>query len=140
MDYLTLDQPQFESMFPMADSSHQIPPAYSIGSAQAFYNLEGGAIGSTYEVYGERQAHPVYPINGTDDGVDGAKGPRLTPEQLIFLEDEFLRDNKPNTDHKKRLAERMCVEYSKVNVSGHFVQVTFCRLTLVAELVSESTG
>ena len=140
MEYHHLDDPHFESMFPMADSGHQIPPTYPVDPAQAFYSLEGGVVGSTYEVYDERQVHPAYSINGTDEGVDGSKGPRLTPEQLIFLEDEFSRQNKPNTDRKRTLAERMGVEYPKVNVSIHAAQVTIFQLTLVAELVSESTS
>ena len=43
--------------------------------------------------------------------------PRLTKEQHDILENEFLKQAKPNTNSKKRFAEVLGVSLDKVNVS-----------------------
>ena len=55
-------------------------------------------------------------MSNTDDGDLGTRS-RLTQEQLATLEAEFTERYKPNTKYKKNLAEKMGVEFQKVNVS-----------------------
>lgn len=59
-----------------------------------------------------------------DDGDLGTRS-RLTQEQLATLEAEFAERYKPNTEYKKSLAEKMGVEFQKVNVRDRPACVIF---------------
>ena len=84
---------------------------------------DGAAIPSTHYLFDDRIGFSEYNTATTDEVVDASKGPRLTQEQLGFLEQEFLHNYKPNTDHKRALAQRMGVELTKVNVSRYTPRV-----------------
>ena len=78
----------------------------------------------SYKTYDDRQGFPTQNMTNTDDGDLGTRS-RLTQEQLATLEAEFAERYKPNTEYKKTLAERMGVEFQKVNVSDHRAGVIF---------------
>ena len=125
MEYVHYDHPQPESTFPGADSIHQIPPTFPMDHSQLYHPLDGAAIDSNYGPYDERHAYHGFGMANADDGIDAAKGPRLTQEQLGHLEGEFARHYKPSTEHKKTLADSMGVEYAKVNVSHTISDLAF---------------
>ena len=103
-------------------AEHHFPSAFHSDASQDFRQADGLAMPSAYGLYDESQTYHGLPIPGVDDNGDMANRARLTSEQLAELEREFSVNHKPNTDHKKVLADRMRVEYPKVNVSG--VQLT----------------
>ena len=60
---------------------------------------------------------PASPTENPED-VDTSTRPRLTPEQVTQLEEEFSKLPKPNTDFKKNLADRIGLTLARVNVSS----------------------
>ena len=125
MEYTHYDHPQPESTFPGAESVHQMSSGFSMDQSQVFHTLDGAAIGSNYGPYDERNAYHGFGMANSEEGMDAAKGPRLTQEQLGHLEGEFARHYKPSTEHKKALADGMGVEYAKVNVSSDSSDLAF---------------
>ncbi|KAL6717968.1 hypothetical protein ACLMJK_004053 [Lecanora helva] len=97
------------------ESWSSVPPTYQMDLPQTFYANDGLVIGPNYGVYDERQTNPAQNMGSVDENVDAGKGPRLTSEQLVILEDQFSKNYKPNTEHKRVLADSMGVEYAKVN-------------------------
>ena len=99
-------------------AEHHFSSTYSSDNSQAFHTTDVISMAPSYGLYDEGQGYHGLPVPGMDDNVDMANRARLTTEQLAELEREFAVNHKPNTDHKKMLADRMRVEYSKVNVSN----------------------
>ena len=125
MEYSHNDHHGPEFIFPAADAIHQIPTGVPMDDSQAFHTTDAAAIGPAYGAYDETHFFQGYSMHNADEPIDTARGPRLTQEQLAHLEEEFARNFKPNTDHKKALADEMRVEYAKVNVSHCPARVTF---------------
>lgn len=109
------DYPQPESMFPTADSGYQFHGSMPKNDSHDYHTAEDTSFQTTYKPYNERQAYPTQNVTNTDDGDLGTRS-RLTQEQLATLEAEFAERYKPNTEYKKSLAEKMGVEFQKVNV------------------------
>ena len=130
---------QPESMFPTADSAYQFPAPMSKNESHDYHAVKDIPFQTNYKPYNERQAYPAQHIANTDDGDLGTRS-RLTQEQLATLEAEFAERYKPNTEYKKTLAERMGVEFQKVNVGDHPCFLSLFVLTEFAELVSESAS
>lgn len=107
---------QPESMFPAADSGYQFPGSMSKNELHDYHTAEDSPFQVTYKPYNERQSYSAQNIANTDDGDLGTRS-RLTQEQLATLEAEFAERYKPNTEYKKTLAEKMGVDFQKVNVS-----------------------
>ena len=103
-------------MFPFADPNQQMPSSLSMDHSQGYTTLDGPLNGSGREPLNDHQAYYGQGMGNIEDGGDAARGPRLSQEQLAYLEGEFALHYKPSTDHKKALAERMGVEFAKVNV------------------------
>ena len=53
-----------------------------------------------------------------DDAEKSEHRPRLTPEQVAELEQGFLKNPKPSTEHKHRLADELDVTIERINVSN----------------------
>lgn len=111
-------------MFPAADSAYQFPGSMPKNESHDYHTAEDTPFQVSYKPYNERQSYPAQNISNTDDGDLGTRS-RLTQEQLATLEAEFAERYKPNTEYKKSLAEKMGVEFQKVNVSGHPACVIF---------------
>lgn len=109
---------QPESMFPAADSGYQFPGSMPKNESHDYHTAEDTPFQVNYKPYNERQSYPAQNIANTEDGDLGTRS-RLTQEQLATLEAEFAERYKPNTEYKKTLAEKMGVEFQKVNVSDH---------------------
>lgn len=105
---------QPESMFPAADSGYQFPGSMSKNELHDYHTAEDSPFQVTYKPYNERQSYSAQNIANTDDGDLGTRS-RLTQEQLATLEAEFAERYKPNTEYKKTLAEKMGVDFQKVN-------------------------
>ena len=52
-----------------------------------------------------------------DDGNEVATRPRLTKDQVDMLEAEFIKNPKPNSGHKRYLAEHTKLTMNRVAVS-----------------------
>lgn len=130
---------QPESMFPVADSGYQFPGSMPKTEPHDYHTAEDTPFQVNYKPYNERQGYPAQSLNNTEDGDLGTRS-RLTQEQLATLEAEFAERYKPNTEYKKTLAEKMGVEFQKVNVSDHRACVILGIDLDMAELVSESPG
>ena len=128
---------QPESMFPTADSAYQFSAPMSKNESHEYPAAK--EIQFQTNSYNERQPYSAQHITNTDDGDLGTRS-RLTQEQLATLEAEFAERYKPNTEYKKTLAERMGVEFQKVNVGDHPCFLSLFVLTAFAELVSESAS
>ena len=115
---------QPESMFPAADSGFQFPASMPKKESRDYHTVEDKSFQVNYKPYNDRQAYPAQNITNTDDSDLGTRS-RLTQEQLATLEAEFAERYKPNTEYKKGLAEKMGVEFQKVNVSDHPARVIF---------------
>ena len=115
---------QPESMFPAADSSYQFPGSIPQNESHNYHPAEDTPFQVNYKPYNERQGYPAPNMSNTDDGDLGTRS-RLTQEQLATLEAEFAERYKPNTEYKKSLAEKMGVEFQKVNVSDRLACVIF---------------
>lgn len=107
---------QPESMFPAADSGYQFSGSMPKNELHDYHTAEDTPFQVNYKPYNERQTYPAQNIANTDEGDLGTRS-RLTQEQLATLEAEFAERYKPNTEYKKSLAEKMGVEFQKVNVS-----------------------
>ena len=107
---------QPESMFPAADCGYQFAGSMPKNELHDYHTAEDTPFQVNYKPYNERQTYPTQNIANTDDGDLGTRS-RLTQEQLATLEAEFAERYKPNTEYKKSLAEKMGVEFQKVNVS-----------------------
>lgn len=129
---------QPESMFPTADSGYQFQGSMPKTESHDYHPAEDTSFQANYKPYNERQGYSAHSAANTDDGDLGTRS-RLTQEQLATLEAEFAERYKPNTEYKKSLAERMGVEFQKVNVR-HRSACLILRIDLTAELVSESPG
>lgn len=105
-------------MFPTADPGYQFPGSMPKNESHDYQSAEDTTFQVNYKPYTERQNYPAQSIANTDDGDLGTRS-RLTQEQLATLEAEFADKYKPNTEYKKTLAEKMGVEFQKVNVSNH---------------------
>lgn len=101
-------------MFPAADSAYQFPGSMPKNESHDYHTAEDTPFQVSYKPYNERQSYPAQNISNTDDGDLGTRS-RLTQEQLATLEAEFAERYKPNTEYKKSLAEKMGVEFQKVN-------------------------
>ena len=107
---------QPESMFPTADSSgYQFQGSMPKNESHSYHVAEDTSFQAKQMSYNERQGYPTQTVNNTDDSDLGTRS-RLTQEQLATLEAEFAERYKPNTEYKKSLAEKMGVEFQKVNV------------------------
>lgn len=115
---------QPESMFPAADSGYHFPGSMPKNESQDYHTAEDTPFQVNYKPYNERPGYPPQNVGNTDDGDLGTRS-RLTQEQLATLEAEFAERYKPNTEYKKTLAERMGVEFQKVNVSDFTAGVIF---------------
>ncbi len=115
---------QPESMFPAADSGFQFPVSMPKNEPRDYHTAEDTPFQVNYKPYTERQGYQAQNITSTDDSELGTRS-RLTQEQLAILEAEFADKYKPNTEYKKCLAEKMGVEFQKVNVSDHPARVIF---------------
>ena len=133
MAYNHFDYSQRETLFAAPDSSCQIPSSFSIGPTQDYPAVNEVSMGHNYGSYEHTQGSRVF---GTDEG-EVASRSRLTQEQIAELEREFAIKPKPNTEEKKRMADRMGVDYPRVNVSGSPVHV-ISYIDMVLELVSKS--
>lgn len=118
------DYSQPEPMFSAADNGFQYPGSMPKNESHDYHPAEDTPFQVNYKPYNERQGYPAQSITNTDDGDLGTRS-RLTQEQLATLEAEFAERYKPNTEYKKTLAERMGVEFQKVNVSDQPVCVIF---------------
>ena len=107
---------QPESMFSAADSGYQFPGSMPQNESHNYHPAEDTPFQVNYKPYDEPQGYPASNMSNTDDGDLGTRS-RLTQEQLATLEAEFAERYKPNTEYKKSLAEKMGVEFQKVNVS-----------------------
>lgn len=87
-------------------------------SAREYQAAKGASMASNYGMYDDRPGYQGASMTSTDESADAANRARLTQEQLAQLEREFVVHHKPNTEYKKSLAEQMCVDYAKVNVSN----------------------
>ena len=116
MSYLAFDNPQPALMFSPADPIRQASTTFSTDQSQVLNAMDGAPYVSNFGGYEESNGYPGYGVGNQDEGIDAARGPRLTQDQLAQLELEFARNFKPNTDYKRGLAERMGVDYSKVTV------------------------
>ncbi|CAD6566282.1 MAG: hypothetical protein ASARMPREDX12_005628 [Alectoria sarmentosa] len=105
---------QPESMFPAADPGYQFPGSIPKNESHDYHTAEDTPFQVNYKPYNERQSYPAQNIANTEDGDLGTRS-RLTQEQLATLEAEFAERYKPNTEYKKTLAEKMGVEFQKVN-------------------------
>ena len=126
---------QPESMFPTADSVYQFPASMSKNESHDYHAAKDIQFQTNYKP----QPYSAQHITNTDDGDLGTRS-RLTQEQLATLEAEFAERYKPNTEYKKTLAERMGVEFQKVNVGDPPCLLSLFVLTEFAELVSESAS
>ena len=109
---------QPESMFPATDSSYQFQGSMPKNEPNDYHNADDTSFQAHYKSYNERPGYPpAQNVNSADDGDLGTRS-RLTQEQLATLEAEFAERYKPNTEYKKTLAEKMGVEFQKVNVSN----------------------
>ena len=118
MDYSRFELPRTQSGFAPTDSHYNVPSSFPTHSSPDFHGIESGSFGSGYLPHHERQGSQGMSMANMEEG-DTASRSRLTQEQLAQLEHEFALRYKPNTEYKKSLAERMGVEYHKVNVSNH---------------------
>lgn len=60
---------------------------------------------------------PIIPsLEEAAEAEDISTRPRLTPEQIAVLEDNFKTKPKPGTDFKKQLATRVGLSLQRVNV------------------------
>ena len=114
MEYGHFDYSQPETTFPAPDPSHRVAPSYPLGHMQDYHHLDETPIAPDYGSY---DPNPGLQNSPVEDG-DGAGRTRLTQEQIAELEKEFAIKPKPNTEQKKTLADRMRVEYQRVNVSS----------------------
>ena len=106
-----------ESMFPVTDSGYQFQGSLPKNESHDYHPAEEPSFQGSYKSYNERPGYPpAQNMTNTDDGDLGTRS-RLTQEQLATLEAEFAERYKPNTEYKKTLAEKMGVEFQKVNVS-----------------------
>ena len=124
MAHSRYDYSQPESMFPTADSGYQFHGSLPKNDSHDYHTAGDTSFQTTYKPYNERQAYPPQNVTNTDDGDLGTRS-RLTQEQLATLEAEFAERYKPNTEYKKGLAEKMGVEFQKVNVRDRSACVTF---------------
>ena len=114
---------QPESMFPATDSGYQFQGPVPKNEAHDYHTADDTSFQAHYKSYNERPGYPpAQNVNNVDDGDLGTRS-RLTQEQLATLEAEFAERYKPNTEYKKTLAEKMGVEFQKVNVSRRSVCV-----------------
>ena len=118
------DFSQTESMFPTADSGYQFQGSMPQNESHNYHPAEETPFQVDYKPYNERQGYSAPTMSNTDDGDLGTRS-RLTQEQLATLEAEFAERYKPNTEYKKNLAEKMGVEFQKVNVSDRPACVIF---------------
>ena len=114
MEYGHYHHPQPELNFSAPIS---IPSTFPADHSQPFQAIDSAAMGTFAGGYDDRQGYHGYSMSNGEEGADATKGPRLTQEQLAYLEGEFIQMHKPNTEYKKALADKMGVEASKVNVS-----------------------
>ncbi len=115
---------QPESMF-AADSGYQFQGSLPKNESHDYHTAEDTSFQGNYKSYNERQSYPpAQNATNTDDSDLGTRS-RLTQEQLATLEAEFAERYKPNTEYKKTLAEKMGVEFQKVNVSDRSNCVIF---------------
>lgn len=120
-------------MFTTTDPSYQIPSDATLRCNPG----DDMTLGPDYEAFGRRQSYQAMATSKTDDG-DISRA-RLTTEQHAQLESEFATRYKPNTEYKKELAEKMGLEFAKVNVSHYCgLHGSYTLLMLIIELVSES--
>ena len=131
------DYPQPESMFPAADPGYQFSGSMPKNESHDYRTAEDAPLQVNYKSYNGRPGYPAQNVTNTEDGDLGTRS-RLTQEQLATLEAEFAERYKPNTEYKKTLAEKMGVEFQKVNVRDHPACVIFGVDLDMAELVSES--
>ena len=115
MAHSNYEYSQPESMFPAADSGYQFPGSMPKNQSHDYHTTEDTPFQVNYKPYNERQGYPAQNVASTDDGDLGTRS-RLTQEQLATLEAEFAERYKPNTEYKKTLAEKMGVDFQKVNV------------------------
>ena len=116
---------QPESMFPAADSGYQFQGSMPKNESHNYHVPEDTSFQAKQMSYSERQGYPTQTVNNTDDSDLGTRS-RLTQEQLATLEAEFAERYKPNTEYKKSLAEKMGVEFQKVNVREGSACAVFC--------------
>ena len=124
MAHSLYDYSQPESMFPTADSGYHYQGSVPKNESHDYHTAEDPSFPPNYKPYSDRQSYPAQSVPNTDDGDLGTRS-RLTQEQLATLEAEFAERYKPNTEYKKTLAEKMGVEFQKVNVSDRSAQVIF---------------
>ena len=115
---------QPESMFPAADSGYQFQGSMPKNESHNYHVAEDTSFQAKQMSYNERQGYPTQTVNNADDSDLGTRS-RLTQEQLATLEAEFAERYKPNTEYKKSLAEKMGVEFQKVNVRDGSACVVF---------------
>ena len=139
MAHTRYEYSQPESMFPTANSAYPFSAPMSKNESHDYHAAKDIQFQTNYKPYNERQPFSAQHITNTDDGDLGTRS-RLTQEQLATLEAEFAERYKPNTEYKKTLAERMGVEFQKVNVGDHPCFLSLFVLTEIAELVSESAS
>ena len=110
------DYSQPESMFAVTDSSYQFQGSLPETESHDYHVAEETSYQGAYKSYNERPGYPpTQNMTSTDEGDLGTRS-RLTQEQLALLEAEFAERYKPNTEYKKTLADKMGVEFQKVNV------------------------
>lgn len=81
---------------------------------------------------------PVIPsLEEAAEAEDTSTRPRLTPEQIAVLEDNFKTKPKPGTDFKKQLATTIGLSLQRVNVSRGDSCSASCTKARCLELVSE---
>ena len=71
--------------------------------------------------------------------VESNSRPRLTHDQISELEREFAKKQKPSTEYKNNLADKMGVTRERINVGLTFSVLMIVR-SLLLELVPESSG
>ena len=98
---------------------------------EMIYNTYPG-YGDSYETFA-----PGFYAEDYDDNSEVTTRPRLTKDQVDVLEDEFQKNPKPNSQHKRGLAMVTGLSHNRVAVSLHEPYLNGSVLTTCTELVPE---